>query len=80
VVTPAGAYRLDDNVHAYWVGLLAKKNFASVTPAIRAELLNYYSDLNAPIATKKDKKKWRELVADLRALRASPAGVVAGSD
>ena len=73
VVTPAGAYRLDDNVQAYWLGLLAAKNFATVTPAIRSELLNYYSDLNAPIATKKDKSIWRQLVAELRALQAAPA-------
>ncbi|HEX3683842.1 MAG TPA: zinc dependent phospholipase C family protein [Bryobacteraceae bacterium] len=76
VVTPAGAYRLDDNVQAYWLGLLARKNFATVTPAIRSELLNYYSDLNAPIATKKDKKKWRQLLAELRALKATPAAAV----
>ena len=71
VVTPAGAYRLDDNVQAYWLGLLAAKHFATVTPAIRSELLNYYSDLNAPIATKKDKNKWRQLVAELRELKAA---------
>jgi hypothetical protein len=68
VVTLAGQYRLDDNVQAYWLNLLAKKNFSSLTPAIRSELLRYYSDPNAPIATRKDKRKWRELVAQLQEL------------
>lgn len=72
VVTPAGAYRLDDNVQAYWLGRLAGKNFATLTPAIRSELLNYYSDLNAPIATKKNKPKWRQLMAELRELKTAP--------
>ena len=78
VVTPAGAYRLDDNVQAYWLNLLAEKNFATVTPTIRAELLNYFGDLNAPIALKKDKKKWRALVAELQELEAAPSGTAAG--
>jgi len=79
VITPAGAYRLDDNVQAYWLGLLAGKGFATVTPAIRSELLNYYSDLNAPIATKKDKNKWRHLVAELQELRTAPQAVAAAA-
>jgi Zinc dependent phospholipase C len=79
VVTPAGAYRLDDNVQAYWLGLLAAKHFATVTPPIRSELLTYYGDLNAPIATKRDKKKWRELIAELQQLKAAPQAVAAGA-
>jgi hypothetical protein len=80
VVTPAGAYRLDDNVQAYWLGLLAGKNFETVTPAIRNELLSYYRDLNAPIATKRDKKKWRQLVAELQKLKtAMPQSAAAGA-
>ncbi|MGH7182325.1 MAG: hypothetical protein ACREJN_10155, partial [Nitrospiraceae bacterium] len=70
VVTPAGSYRLDDQAQCYWLTLLAAKNLTTVSPAIRNELLNYYSDLEAPIATKKDKKKWRQLVAELQQLKA----------
>ena len=73
VVTPAGAYRLDDRAQCYWLGLLARKNFATITPPIRAELLNYYGNLSAPIATKRDKKKWRQLVAELQQLKTAPA-------
>lgn len=79
VVTPAGAYRLDDNVQCFWLGLLAAKNFATVTPPIRNELLSYYGDLNAPIATKRDQKKWRQLVSELQELKTTPRVVAAGA-
>ena len=69
VVTPAGSYRLDDQAQCYWLTLLAAKNLTTVTPAIRNELLSYYSDLEAPIATKKDGKKWQQLVAELQQLK-----------
>lgn len=72
VVTSAGAYRLDDDVQAYWLALLARKNFTTVTPAIRGELLDYYGDLSALIATRRNEKKWRQLVAELRQLKAEP--------
>jgi len=73
VVTPAGSYRLDDQAQCYWLALLAAKDLSTVTPAIRNELLSYYNDLEAPIATKKDKKKWRQLVAELQQLEAHSA-------
>lgn len=71
VVTQAGAYRLDDDVQAYWLGLLAKKNFATVTPGIRREVLRYYADLNGPITTRRNKRKWRELLAQIQQLKTS---------
>ncbi|MBV8073498.1 MAG: hypothetical protein JO270_26625 [Acidobacteriaceae bacterium] len=77
VVTHAGQYRLDDNVQAYWLNKLAEKNFSTSTPQIRVELLGYFHDLDAPIALKKDHKRWNELVSQLDELRAEPANVVA---
>ena len=77
VVTPAGVYRLDDNVQAFWLDLLAKKNFATVTPSMRSELLAYYSNLDAPIATKKDAKKWARLVAQVHELQSAPVQAAA---
>lgn len=77
VVTPAGAYRLDDDVQAFWLDLLAKKGFRTVTPPMAAELLSYYSDLNAPINTKKHPDKWRQLVTELAALKKEQTSVAA---
>jgi hypothetical protein len=79
VITPAGTYRLDDNIHAYWLHQLAKKNFATTTPAIRAEMQRYYANLDAPIATKKNKKEWAQVVAELQTLKTGAALAPAGS-
>jgi hypothetical protein len=75
IVTPAGAYRLDDEVQAYWLDLLARKHFTTVTPAIRAELLAYFSNLDAPVTTKKDSKKWQQLLSELQWLKASAPAI-----
>ncbi|MBV9158452.1 MAG: zinc dependent phospholipase C family protein [Acidobacteriaceae bacterium] len=79
VVTSAGAYRLDDDIQAYWLALLAGKNFATVTPAMRGELLEYYKDLKAPIATQRDAKKWRQLMAELKQLKSEPIAETAAA-
>jgi hypothetical protein len=76
VVTPAGTYFLEDNIQAYWLKKLAEKNFTTVTPEIKAELVNYYGNLNAPIATKKKKREWAEVVADLQTLKGTTPVVV----
>jgi hypothetical protein len=68
--TPAGVYRLNDEAQAFWLHELAVKKFTTVTPAIRQELLAFYSDPNAPIQAKqKTPKIWRQTVAELQELR-----------
>jgi hypothetical protein len=69
VFTPPGTYTLEDDIQACWVHQLAEKNFSTVTPAIREELLSYYANLDAPIATKKHKKEWQMLLAELQSLK-----------
>jgi len=77
--TPAGVYWLGDDVRAYWLDKLAVKKFSSTTPEIRTSLLNYYSDLNAPINTHNKPKQWDRLVSELNALKAlQPAAAEAG--
>jgi hypothetical protein len=41
--------------------------------------LRYYGNLDAPIATKKHKKQWRELLACLQQLKAQPAVAAAST-
>jgi hypothetical protein len=68
--TPAGVYRLNDETQAFWLHDLAVKKFATVTPAIRQELLAFYSNPNASIQAKqKTPKIWRQTVAELQELR-----------
>ncbi|MGH9584420.1 MAG: zinc dependent phospholipase C family protein, partial [Bryobacteraceae bacterium] len=78
--THAGQYRLQDETYAYWVRMLARNGFQDVTPPIKADILDYYRDRNAPIATKRNKKQWKLLLNELRELRLHTAGALnAGS-
>ena len=42
-----------------------------MTPALRDNILRFYSDLSTPIATKKDKGRWQSLLAELHQLKAA---------
>lgn len=46
-MTPAGQYRLNDQTQIFWLNKLADKNFAGVTPAIKQELLTFFSNPDA---------------------------------
>lgn len=78
--TPAGAYRLQDETCAYWLDELAKRNFSGLTPDIRTALLAYYSNLDAPIETKRHRKRWARVLSELQALKTAgpPRAIEAG--
>jgi hypothetical protein len=65
----AGEYGLVDETYASLLGRLASHEFAGVDAALRADLLNFYRDLDAPIATKRDGHEWRSLLTHLDALK-----------
>ncbi len=71
-VTPPGVYFMKDDVYAKLVEDLAKRDFAGVTPELRANLLEFYSDLNASYATKRKPKDWQKLQAALKQLKDMP--------
>ena len=68
-VTAPGDYFMNDDVRARLMGELAKQNFIGVSPELRAELLQFYSDPNAPYATKRKPKEWSKLQAALEQLK-----------
>ena len=70
-VTGPGQYPLADQTYAALLDRLQKNNFATISPALRAVLLAYYADLNAPFATKKDTKEWAKVVREINQLRGS---------
>lgn len=74
--TRAGEYELADETYAKFLNKLAKNKFQDVTPDIRQNILSFYSDLNAPIATKKDKDDWRNTLRALDMLKATPTHAV----
>jgi hypothetical protein len=72
-VTGPGEYPLADHAYAKLVEELGDTHFAGMTPDLKAVILGYYSDMNAPFATKKDKKKWAALVVKIGELKSAPA-------
>jgi hypothetical protein len=71
-----GTYRLADAAYAK---LLDKLNGKPVPPDLRANILAYYSDINAPFATKQDPKAWEKVLRDLDALKAQEPAAVSES-
>jgi hypothetical protein len=69
--TSPGVYFMNDNVRAKLLEKLAEQNFSGVTPGLRADLLHFYSDPNAPYATKRNVKQWNQLQIDLKRLKDS---------
>lgn len=68
-----------DEALADLVNRLAARQFAGVTPALRARILALYADPDAPVATKADRKDWQELTVNLAALRAQRQTPSAGA-
>jgi hypothetical protein len=71
--TRPGEYQLTDKTYATLVDKLASKTSEPIDPALRKDLLHFYSDPNAPDATRKNKKAWRKLQAQLEKLKQAAA-------
>lgn len=70
--TRAGEYKLADETYAKLLEQFSKKDFGSMTPELRRDILSFYGDLNAPIATKRNKSDWQKTLRDLDRLKATP--------
>jgi hypothetical protein len=68
-VTEAAEYSLTDDTYAKLLSQLAERNFGSTTAELQANILDFYSDLSAPIETKKDPLRWQSVVTSLDQLR-----------
>jgi hypothetical protein len=64
-----GSYRLTDETYAKLLGQLTRKPRRPVAVSLQQNILKYYSDPNAPIATKKNKRAWKRVQAELPVLR-----------
>ena len=79
-VTKAAEYSLTDDTYAKLLGQLSSRKFDLTSPELRDNILNFYSDLSAPIATKKDKGHWQSVLTSLDQLKLmTPVPAVAGS-
>lgn len=76
--TKAAEYSLTDDTYAKLLTRLSDRHFDQTSPALRANILDFYSDLSLPIETKKDQGHWRGVLLSLDQLRmVTPAPAVA---
>jgi len=69
IETRAGEYALTDNTYAHLIDQLASKSSDPIDPALRENLLQFYADPDAPVATRKNAKAWRQLQDQLQQLK-----------
>lgn len=68
-MTHAGEYPLTDNAYASLLDRLSRNNFEQVTRQLQENILSFYKDENAPLATKRKAAAWdrtREEVEKLK--------------
>jgi hypothetical protein len=71
VVKPGG-YSLTDSTYAVLLHLLTRQPSEPVPPGIKEDILDFYSNPDAPIVTKKNPEQWAQVQADLVTLRGMP--------
>jgi len=69
-MTHAGEYILTDKAYAHLLDQLAKNDFAQITPELRQNILAFYDDPSAPIATKRDAGAWQKTQDEVQRLKA----------
>jgi hypothetical protein len=69
--TGPGKYRLNDEAHAELLARLAENKFASATSDLKAELLHFFAEPDAPYATKRNAKAWAKVQTQLQQLRSA---------
>jgi hypothetical protein len=67
----AGDYRLADDAYSALLLRLSRKGFAGVSPGLKQDILSFYGDLSAPIATKQDEQRWKRTLHALEELKAA---------
>ena len=68
-VTKAAEYLLTDDNYATLLAQLSERKFDRTSPALRDNILQFYSDLSVPIETKKDGVRWQAVLTDLDQLK-----------
>ena len=78
--TKAAEYSLADDTYAKLLGQLSNHKFDGTTPELRANILDFYSNVSASIETKKDQNDWNKVLAELDQLKSmTPMATVAPS-
>jgi hypothetical protein len=78
--TKAAEYSLTDDTYAKLLAQLSERKFDRTSPELRADILQFYSDLSVPISTKKNQVHWQGVLAALDQLQSvSPVQTIAAS-
>jgi hypothetical protein len=78
--TKAAEYSLTDDTYATLLAQLSERKFDRTSPALRDNILQFYSDLTVPIETKKDQPRWQGVLTALDQLKSvAPVPTVVGS-
>jgi hypothetical protein len=73
-MTHAGEYALSDQAYARLLDYLTRDDFRRLTPELQDNILTYYHDENAPVATKKKAAAWEKTRQEPERLKSvSPA-------
>jgi hypothetical protein len=64
-----GAYRLTDRAYAQLLHKVTRTPGLPVPSGLRRDILEYYSNPEAPISTKKNRKAWNDVLAELDDLK-----------
>src|SRR6202158_2407458 len=67
--TKPAEYSLTDDAYARLLAQLSERKFNLTSPELRDDILQFYSDLSAPIETKKDHVLWQSVLTDLIQLK-----------
>ncbi len=76
--TRPGSYGLADHAYAKLLEKLSRADAPEIPAELRADVLAYYADLNAPISTRRDPKAWAQLLEQLEKLKAGAGAGGAG--
>jgi hypothetical protein len=79
--TKAAEYKLSDDTYAKLPAGLSERKFDLTSrEPLRANVLDFYSDLSAPIETKEDQVRWRSVLSALDQLQSvTPVPTAVGS-
>src|SRR5881392_641849 len=69
--TGPGKYRLNDEAHAELLDKLAENKFVGATSEVKAELLRFFAEPDAPYAMKRNAKTWTKVQTQLQQLKSA---------
>ena len=69
--TGPGKYRLNDEAHAELLDKLVENKFVGATSEVKAELLRFFAEPDAPYATKRNAKAWTRVQTQLQRLKSA---------